>query len=100
HDALPISLGEVGARLLPRCPEPLAMFFDVLAARVGQVVDVAALARLAADEAFVSEELERGVDRAGARPPGAAASLFELLHQLVAVARLLLEEKQDCGSHV
>src|SRR5262249_60483736 len=73
------ALGDVGAGLLPRRPEPLAVLLDVGAPRVGELVDGAALARLAADQALVREELEGGVDRAGARPPRAAGPLPELL---------------------
>src|SRR5439155_17896728 len=86
--------------LLPRRAEPLPVLVEMRAAGVGELVDRAALARLAANQAFVREELERGIDRAGARAPGALAPLLELLHHLVAVPRLLFEQKQDRGADV
>ena len=52
------------------------------------------------DEPLVLELGERGVDRAGARAPGAGAALLDLLHEAVAVARLLLEQEQDRGADV
>src|SRR3954470_15291577 len=72
----------------------------MLAAGVGQLVDGAAVAGLAAHEPFVGEQLERRIDRAGARPPRAAASLLELLHDLVAVARQLGEQQEDRRANV
>ena len=89
------ALGHARAGLLPRRAEALAVLLDVGLAGVGQLEDVAAVARLALEQALVGEQLERGVDRAGARPPDAAGARFELLHDLVAVARLLLDEQQD-----
>src|SRR5262249_17454683 len=74
-------------RLLPRLAEALAVLFEVRPPGVGQLVDGAAFACLAADQAFVGEELEGGVDRARARAPRALAPLLELLHHLVAGAR-------------
>src|SRR5690348_14734069 len=53
-----------------------------------------------ADEAFILELLQRGVNRPGARAPPPIASLLDLLHQLVAVARLFIEQEQQRGTHV
>ena len=49
----------------------------------------------ALDQTLVFEELEGRVHGAGARPPGAAAVLFEPLHDLVAVHRLVRQGEQD-----
>src|SRR5262249_17529637 len=49
---------------------------------------------------LVRQQLQSGVDGAGARAPDAAGARFELLHDLVAVARLLLDEQQDRGADV
>ena len=71
------------------------------AARLGQREDAAARFRGGGlDEAFVLELLERGVDRAGARRPVAATALGDHLDDLVAVHRLLGEERQDRGADV
>ena len=48
-----------------------------------------------ADEPLVLEQGQGRIDHAGRRPVGAAGALFQLLDQLVAVARLLLEQRQD-----
>ena len=53
-----------------------------------------------ADEPLVLELRERRVDRAGARPPGAAAARLDLLHQPVAVARLLGQQDEQGGADV
>ena len=47
-----------------------------------------------ADQALVLELLQRRIDRAGARAPDAVTALLDLLHDLVAVARLLGEQQQ------
>ena len=52
------------------------------------------------DQALVLELLERGIDRAGARRPVAAAALGDHLDDLVAVHRLLGEEREDGGADV
>src|SRR4051794_4988530 len=59
----------------------------VRAARGGELEAPPAGVLVAAHEPLVLELRERGVDRAGARAPGPAAALLELLHELVAVAR-------------
>src|SRR5919197_3678039 len=53
-----------------------------------------------ADQPLVLELLQRRVHRAGARAPHALAALLELLHDLVAVARLLGEQQQRGGADV
>src|SRR5690606_32199970 len=52
------------------------------------------------DEPLVDELLERRVDRAGARPPGAFAAGEDALDEPVAVARVLGEQRQDRAAHV
>ncbi len=52
------------------------------------------------DQALVLELLQRGIDRAGARRPVPAAALGDHLDDLVAVHRLLREERQDGGADV
>src|SRR4029079_3991790 len=85
---------------LPRDAERLAVLLDVGAARIGELEGAPSGALVAAHQALVLELGERGVDRPGARAPDAAAALLELLHELVAVARLLLEQQQDRGADV
>ena len=70
-------------------------------ARLGQREDApAGLGVGGLDQPFVLELLERRVDRAGARRPVAAAALRDHLDDLVAVHRLLGEERQDRGADV
>jgi hypothetical protein len=71
-----------------------------LAAGVGQVELLAALGLVGPDQALVLELLERGVDRARAGAPDALAAALDLLHELVAVARLLGEEREQRGADV
>src|SRR5262249_50153674 len=94
-DELAHALGHALSSLLPGIAELLAVLLDVGAARVGELEDVPAVARLAADQTLVGEQLEGGVHRAGARAPGALGALLDLLHHLVAVARLLVEQEED-----
>ena len=63
-------------------------------ARLGQRERPASVAVLDRDETLVLELLEGRIDRSGARAPAAAAALAELLHDLVAVHRLLGQERQ------
>ena len=73
----------------------------VLAAGVGEHVAAAArLARFGLDEALVPQLLERRVDRAGARPPESAAALADLADDLVAVHRLLSQERERRGPDI
>src|SRR5262249_47344178 len=73
---------------------------DLLLAGVGQPERLAPVDLLRAHEALVLQLLERGVDRAGAGAPNAFAALLDLLHDLVAVARLLGEQQQRRGTNV
>ncbi len=84
----------------PGLPERLAMLLDVGATRLREDEALAALVRVGLDEALVLELGERGVDRAGARPPDALAAALDLLHEAVAVARLLVEQHEQGGSDV
>ena len=71
-----------------------------LAAGVGQGEEALARLRVGGDEALVLQELEGGVDRAGARSPHAVGALLELLDHLVAVHRPLAQEREGGGPHV
>ncbi len=92
--------GAAAADLLPRRAELVAVLGDVRAARVGELEQPAAAGVLRADEALVLELRERRVDGAGARAPVAAAAVLDLLHQPVAVARLLGEQDEQRGPDV
>src|SRR4029079_7546825 len=52
------------------------------------------------DQSLVLELADRRVDRAGARAPGAAGALADLLDHLVAVQRTVGEQRQDRPPHV
>ena len=93
-------LADALGRLGPGLAELLAVLLDVRLAGVGQGERRAALAGLGADEPLVLELLERRVDRAGARAPGAVAAALDLLHQAVAGLRLLVEQDQQRGADV
>src|SRR5690606_2356786 len=89
------ALAVLGRHLRPRLGQPFGVLLDVGAALVGEAVGPPPGGLLARDQALVGELLERRVDRAGARLPGAAAALVDLLDDLVAVARLLGEQDED-----
>src|SRR5262249_2816821 len=55
---------------------------------------------LAHDQALVGELGQRGIYRSGTRPPGSAAALLDVGHDLVAVARALPQQRQDRGPNV
>src|SRR3954454_9040076 len=93
-------LREAAADGLPGLAELLATRLDVLAARVGESEHAAGAFLRRLDKALVLELGERGVDRAGARAPDSLAALLDLLHERVAVARLLGKEQQDGGADV
>src|SRR5262249_33790251 len=61
----------------------------------GQVVHFLLAARVHAQKTFVFQLLQRGIDRARARVVRAARALGKTVHQLVAVAGLLAEERQQ-----
>src|SRR6202040_3276909 len=88
------SLADVAAHLIPGCRRVCIARLHRVPARVGESEELAALALLRADQPFVLELLQRWIDRAGARTPDAVAALLDLLHDLVAVARLLGEQQQ------
>src|SRR5205814_3847691 len=91
---------EAAADGLPGLAELVAARLDVLATAVGEGEHAAGALLGCLDEALVLQLRERRVDRAGARAPDALAALLDLLHQRVAVARLLGEEQQDGGADV
>jgi hypothetical protein len=64
------------------------------------MVEAPAVLLVGPDHPLVLELLERRVDGAGARAPQALAALLELLHDLVAVARLLGQQEQHGGAQV
>ena len=88
------ALGDVVPRLA------VARLGRFLAAGVGQREEALAGFGVGGDEALVLEELEGGVDRAGARSPHAVGALLELLDHLVAVHRTLAQEREGGGPHV
>ena len=69
-------------------------------AGVGQAEDLLAGGLLGGDETLVGEQLEGGIDRAGAGVPRAAAARREFLDDLVAVHGLLGEQPQDGRANV
>src|SRR5215813_11712506 len=79
-----------------RAPRPQSPRPD----RFGERVGLAAAALLTLDQALVFEQLQRRVDRAGARPPNATSALVEFLDHLVPVHRTLREEREDRRAHV
>src|SRR3954454_5787560 len=72
-----------GGQFLGRLPPGLREARDLLAVLV-----------LRRDQALVVEQLDGRVDGTGARPPGPAAALANLLDHLVAVHRPVEEEEQ------
>src|SRR5262249_25993319 len=85
-------------RLLPgKCA---AALLDVCPTLVGQLVDAFAVRLRRAHELLVGELLQRRVDAAGARCPRALAALADLADDLVAVHRLLGEQRKDRGADV
>src|SRR5690349_10361311 len=72
----------------------------LLAARIGQREALAAAGGLGLDEAFVLQQLQGRVDRAGARAPDAAGAALQLLDHLVAVHGPFEQQRQQGRSHV
>src|SRR5437764_1982164 len=93
-------VADVAAHLLPRRRLGGVALLQERAAGVGEHEQLAALALLGADQALVLELRERRIHRARARAPDASASLLDLLHDLVAVARLLREQQQRGRANV
>src|SRR5262249_23477798 len=77
----------------------LGVLLDVPAAVVGEAERAPAAGLLGLDQALVGELLQGRVDRAGAGPPGAAAALLDLGHDLVPVARAFAQQRPDRGAH-
>ena len=91
---------DVGSGHVPHRVQLGAVLLDVAAAFLGEPHDAPALGLLDGHQAFVLELRERRVDRAGARAPGAVGALGDLLDDLVAVPRLLGDEREDGGADV
>src|SRR4029077_16053018 len=84
----------LAAHLLPRRRLLGVSLLDEGSTLVGEREQLAPVALLRADQSLVLELLEGRVDRDGTRAPHAVAALLHLLHDLVAVARLLREQQQ------
>src|SRR5215467_4614082 len=92
---------------VPRLTAPCFFFFNDTATTEIYTLSLhdalpisAALRRLSLDQALVLQLLEGGVDRPRAGLPDAATALGDLLDQLVAIPRLLGEQRQRRGSDV
>ena len=90
----------VSPQRLPRCRDLLGVLGDVRPAFVGEGEGAPPAVRLGPNQTLVLQLLQRGVDRARARLPCAAAAFGDLLDDLVAVHRLLGEHGQDRGADV
>src|SRR5262249_13318992 len=95
----PAQFDRVGAHaagdVVPGGPDLVGVRGHVVAALVSQRVALApALWRLRLDQALVLQLLQRRVHRPGAGLPDAVAALRDLLDELVAVPRLLGEQRQ------
>src|SRR3954452_23233184 len=103
HQAADVHGALVHAALdgVPGLAEVLAVVRDVRTARLGELVGAAALLLLGeTDQALVLELLERRVHRAGARLPDAVRAALDLLDELVAVLRRLLQQDEHGGADV
>src|SRR5579862_2353070 len=99
HEPLELR-GEVGVGV-PRClPVLLHPLGRLGPARVGELVNALAVPLLTPHEALVLEQLQRGVDRAGARPPHAAALLLQAPDELVAVGGAVGQPAEQGGADV
>src|SRR6266702_2912821 len=78
----------------------VAVLVEKLAPRVSDLVDLLSLHVLRDDEPLFLEPLQGRVDRPGRRRIAAVHLVFQLLHHLVAVARLVLHELEDHVLHV
>src|ERR1700722_14005862 len=92
--------GLVRRHRLPGRPGPVGVFLDVLPPGLGQAERAPATGLLTGDQPFVGQQLQGRGDRAGAGPPGAAAALLDLGHDLVTVARAFAQQGQDGRAHV
>src|SRR5580700_520698 len=92
---LEMRAARAAGHLVPRSPQLLLMRVGVGTALVGELIGAtAAIGLLGPDQALILKLLKRRVDRARARPPDAAAALADLLDDLVAVHRLLGQERE------
>src|SRR3954447_20167376 len=80
---------------LPGLVQLVGVLLDVAPALVREVEDLAPVLVGRRDQTLVLQLLQDRVHRAGARPPETAAALTELVHDRVAVARLLGEQRED-----
>ena len=71
-----------------------------LATGIGQREEALATVGVGGDETLVLEQLQRGVDRTGTRPPHPVGPLLELLDHLVPVHRPLGEQGEGGGPHI
>src|SRR4051794_39989531 len=94
-----LEAGRVPLPPFPGAPAPRAIR-DGLLAGVGQRIDLAPVDLLGRDQALVLEELERRIDRAGARAPASPGALLELRDHLVAVHWPVVEQRQDGASNI
>src|SRR5215470_6355637 len=87
--------------VVPWGPDLLGVRVHVLASPIGQrVTPAAALGRLRLDQALVLQLLQGRVDRTWARLPHPAAALGDLLNYLIAVPRLLGQQRQGGGTDI
>src|SRR5262249_28339213 len=93
---------EAGGILIALLPGPTAFapLRRSLLAGLSERIDLAALDLLRRDQPLVLEQLERGVDRAGAGGPTAAGALLELLNHLVAMHGPIGEQREDSAADV
>src|ERR1051325_11287649 len=78
----------------------VAMLFEKARSQSGDLVHLLPLDLFGAHQPLVLEPLQRGVDGSGGGRVAAVQLLLQLLHHLVAVARLVLEELEDHVLHV
>ena len=88
------------AQLGERVADLVVVLLEVAAALVGESGELAATLACDGDVALVLEQGQCGVDRAGAGAPGAVRPSGHLLHELVAVHRLVGEQQQDGAADV
>src|SRR5579863_9958275 len=74
--------------------------FDVAPPLAGEPERAPAAGLLGLDQSLIGKLGQGRVDRSGTGPPGAAAALLDLRHDLVPVARALQQQGQDRGPDV
>ena len=87
-------MGERLRDLVPGRTEGVGALLDVGPAGVGEPERAPSLGLFRDDQALILELAQRGIHRAGARLPDAAAAVTDLLDQLVTIARFLGEQDQ------